>query len=257
MKYIVAFVIGMSIVLVGCTSNKGNGHNTEKELHRVKWGYKGDIGPDRWGDLSPEYKLCKTGKNQSPIDIRNAKKEKLPKINFNYQDSILNITNSGYTIQLKYDKGSYVKYEDKKCDLLQLHFHTPSEHLINGRAFPMEAHLVHKCDDGKLLIIGVMVRQGKEHSLIKDIWTVMPEKAGESVKVDVKINAKGILPKDRSYYAYSGSLTIPPCSEDVTWIIMKESIEVSSEQISRFRELYDVNSRPVQPINDRIIKESS
>ncbi len=255
--------IGMGILFAGCTSEMDVNTESEKEqkaskkINKTEWSYKGDTGPDRWGDLSPEFKLCKTGKKQSPIDIRETKKEKLPKINFNYEKSKLKVINNGHTIKVKYDKGSYIKYEDKRCDLLQFHFHTPSEHLIKGRAFPMEVHFVHKCDDGNLLVIGVMMKQGKENKTIKDIWAVMPEEVGKSVESDIKINAKNLLPKKRTYYTYEGSLTTPPCSEGVTWIVMKEGIEVSKSQIEKFRKLYDMNSRPVQPLNDRVVKEAS
>ncbi len=247
-KGVVTALLSASLIFIGSAEAGGK--------EGAKWGYKGDIGPDKWGDLSPKYKLCKTGKEQSPIDIRNTKKADLPKINFNYQKTKLNVVNNGHTIKVKYDKGSYIKYEDRRCDLLQFHFHTPSEHLINGRAFPMEVHFVHKCDDGNLLVIGVMMRQGKENPVIEDIWNVMPKKAGKTVESDLRINAKDLLPKNRAYYTYPGSLTTPPCSEGVTWIVMKEGIEVSQEQIDEFRKLYDMNSRPVQPINDRTIKES-
>jgi len=242
-KVLLTALIGTGIITAGCTPQKETEATKGKEIakkesHKAEWGYKGDIGPDKWGDLSEEYK------------------EKLPPITFNYQESKLKVINNGHTIKVKYDKGSYIKFQDRRCDLLQFHFHTPSEHLIQGKAYPMEVHLVHKCEDEKLLVIGVMIREGKEHQMIGDIWKVMPEKAGESAEVDVKIHAKYLLPENRSYYTYPGSLTTPPCTEGVTWIVMKNSIEMSKEQISKFKSVYDMNSRPVQPLNNRVIKEA-
>ncbi len=260
-KILITALLGTGVIVAGCTSQKEpeatkGKEVTKKEPHKAEWGYKGDIGSDKWGDLSEKYKLCKTGKSQSPIDIRETKKEKLPQIVFNYQESKLKVINNGHTIKVKYDEGNYIKYKDKRCNLLQFHFHTPSEHLIQGRAYPMEVHLVHKCEDESLLVIGVMMREGKEHKMISDIWKVMPEKAGESAEVDIKIHAKYLLPENRSYYTYPGSLTTPPCTEGVTWIVMKNSIEVSKEQINKFKSLYDMNSRPVQPLNNRVVKEA-
>jgi len=245
------------LLTAGCESTKEAGKPLEKkEVHGMKWGYKGEIGPDRWGDLSPEYKLCKIGKAQSPIDIRETKKAKLPEIEFHYADTRLNVVNNGHTIQVNYEPGSYIVYEGKKCELLQFHFHTPSEHLFNGKAFPMEVHLVHKCEDDGLLVIGVMMDEGKAHDLIAKIWEVMPSEEGEVTRDDVKINAMDLLPESRGYYTYPGSLTTPPCTEGVKWIMMKEKIEVSKDQIDRFRSFYDMNARPVQPLNDRVVMES-
>jgi len=253
---LLGMVCASVFVLAGCESKKEAEVKTEKGGVHMKWGYKGDIGPDRWGDLSPEFKLCKTGKSQSPIDIRETKKSRLPEIDFHYADTRLNVVNNGHTIQVNYDPGSYIVYDGRKCELLQFHFHTPSEHLFNGQAYPMEVHLVHKCEDGGLLVIGVMMDEGAEHELIRKVWEVMPSQEGEVTKEDVKVNAMDLLPAARGYYTYSGSLTTPPCTEGVKWIMMKEKIEVSKEQIEKFKSLYDVNARPVQPLNERVVLES-
>ncbi len=222
----------------------------------MKWGYKGEIGPDRWGDLCVDYKLCKSGKAQSPIDIRKTVKTDLPPVEVNYSEIPLTVLNNGHTIQVNCESGGYVIYNGKKYNLLQFHFHTPSEHLFNGQVFPLELHLVHSDEEGNLLVIGVMLKEGSENPVIKKVWNFMPLEKGEVTKEDVKINPEQLLPESRGYYTYDGSLTTPPCSEGVTWIVMKEGIEVSKEQIDRFRSVYDLNARPVQPLNERVVKET-
>lgn len=221
----------------------------------VHWGYEGEAGPTHWGDLSPEFRTCKEGKSQSPVDIRNTVKEKLPSIEFHYSNSILNIINNGHTIKVNYSKGSYIIINGKKYNLLQFHFHRPSENTVKGKHFDMEAHLVHRSDDGELAVVAVFMKEGKENAFIKRVWEHLPEKMGHEEKFnDVVVNVSDFLPESRAYYAFEGSLTTPPCTEGVKWFVLQTPVEVSANQIKRFESFYRMNARPTQPLNGRIIK---
>lgn len=217
------------------------------------WGYGGAGNPTRWAELSPEYKLCEAGRDQSPVNFDKASSKNLGKIEYNYQPSTLEVVNTGHTIQVNYPKGSSIKINGKLYELLQFHFHTPSEHTVDEEAYALEGHLVHRNQEGRLAVVGVFIKEGNQNSFLESIWQNLPE-AGKSKKVsNVKIDASRLLPASNSYYSYEGSLTTPPCSEGVTWIVMKTPIEASKEQIAKFVSLYEVNARPVQPINGRQI----
>ncbi len=222
----------------------------------VTWDYDGEDGPDYWGELKEEFTACKTGQSQSPIDIQihRAVKEKLPAIEFHYQEAPLSILNNGHTIQVNYPAGSSIKVGDASYELVQFHFHTPSEHTINGKPFPMVAHLVHKDAAGDLGVIGVMMKEGGKNPIIDTLWKVVPKKAGEKVeRTDITIDATALLPEDRSYFAYSGSLTTPPCSESVSWMVLKTPVEVSGDQVAVLASLVGNNARPVQALNGRTV----
>ncbi|RJX32091.1 MAG: carbonic anhydrase family protein [Oxalobacter sp.] len=244
----IALALG-AIALSGCSST---GHD-----HAHAWGYEGNIGAAHWGDLKPEYATCKLGSKQSPIDLTGAKVSKLSPIKFSYKSSQLKIIDNGHTIQTNFVPGSTITVNGKKYNLLQMHFHQPSEETVNGKAYPMNAHLVHKSADGKLAVVGVFMKEGKENSFLKAIWKNIPQQKDKEVAVSkVKINLAKFLPKNKHYYAYTGSLTTPPCSEDVTWMVMKTPVEVSKMQIAAFGKYYSHNARPVQPLNDRVLKVS-
>lgn len=221
----------------------------------ASWHYGGAHNPTKWGDLKPEYAACKNGSSQSPINLEPAKisKANLAKIEFSYQDVPLTIANNGHTIQVNYPPGSWVKIGEQKYDLLQFHFHTPSEHTVNNRAAGMELHLVHKNQAGQLAVIAVLIEQGKPHELLETIWEYIPETDEVVEESNLKINASKLLPPNQTYYSYSGSLTTPPCSEGVNWQVLATPIEASPEQIEAFAEIYHVNARPVQPLSNREI----
>lgn len=225
--------------------------------HGAHWGYEGHAGPAHWGDLDKKYITCKTGKKQSPIDISGASHAKMKNIRFNYRSSKLAIVNNGHTIQVNIDKGSSTTIRGQKYRLLQFHFHGPSEHLVNGKPAPMEAHLVHINGKGQLAVVGVMMKKGKHNRFIAKIWKHMPSHHGMTTRVKGKINAQGLLPRKRTYYHYSGSLTTPPCSEGVNWNVMTTAIEVSPKQIAAFKKLFKHNARPAQPLNGRKITSNS
>jgi carbonic anhydrase len=220
------------------------------------WSYAGPNGPAKWSTLEKGFAICKTGDTQSPIDIPDAKVRKgdLPALLFNYRPSPLKIIDNGHTIQVDYAPGSYVSVNGKIYNLVQFHFHKPSEEKVNGKAHEMVVHLVHQTKDGKLGVIAVFLDPGKENPLIKTLWSNLPQtKDNENVVANVNINALELLPQNKGYYTYSGSLTTPPCTEDVTWFVLMNPVQVSADQIARFGRLYPMNARPVQPINDRDI----
>ncbi|GAB4337222.1 MAG: carbonic anhydrase family protein [Desulfobulbaceae bacterium] len=217
------------------------------------WGYSGAEGPANWGHLTPEYEMCAKGKNQSPIDISGMIEAELQPISFSYTPSPLDVVNNGHTIKQSFAPGSSITVDGHTYNLLQVHWHTPSENHINGRSFPMEAHLVHADKDGNLAVIGVMYNTGAENSGIKTVWDKIPAKVGEAVKnPNAMVDPMALLPADRDYYRFNGSLTTPPCSEGVRWMVMKQPVEASAAQIEQFHSTFhgDTN-RPVQPVNAR------
>ena len=218
------------------------------------WSYHGDTGPEHWGDLKEDYIMCKIGKNQSPVDISRIVEAELKDIEINYSPGATSLLNNGHTVKVSYESGSYIVVDGIKFELKQFHFHAPSEHTVKGKSYPFEAHFVHADKDGNLAVIGVLFKEGKENPVIKKLWENLPSHVGEKVKLAHKINAYDLLPQKKKYYRYSGSLTTPPCSEGVRWIVMTAEMEMSKEQIEKFRKLMggDTN-RPVQPINARMI----
>lgn len=219
------------------------------------WGYEGEAGPTHWADLNPEYKECKLGKEQSPVNIDKAEKSGLAAIHFNYQPSRLAVVNNGHTIQNNYAAGSTISVDGKTYELAQFHFHHLSETTVKGKHAPLEVHLVHKSSDGKLAVVAVLLREGKANPVVESVWSNLPNELNKPYTPDVQVNAAELLPPDRAYYTFPGSLTTPPCSEGVTWIVMQTPVTVSKEQIANFAKLYPDNFRPTQPLNGRVIKE--
>ncbi len=227
--------------------------------HSVHWAYEGEGGPQNWGDLNAKYSACSDGKSQSPIDISPVTLTALSDIEFNYQESPLEITNNGHTIQVNYAPGSSITVDGKRYELLQYHFHSPSEHSIGGKEYDMVAHLVHKAADGQLGVIGVVFAAGDTvNNAVSKLWLNMPEKAGVTTQVTgVTVNAADLLPVDFTYFNYSGSLTTPPCSEGVNWMVMATPNSVSTAQVEQFTNLFPLSSRPVQPLNGRMVRASN
>jgi carbonic anhydrase len=218
------------------------------------WTYRGKTGPDKWGQLDKDFAQCKLGQFQSPIDIPDAtaRKGDLQSLLFSYKPSPIRIIDNGHTIQANYAPGSVVSVADKSYELVQINFHSPSEEKINGKAHDMEVQLVHKGPGGKLGVIAVLIDRGKENRLVSALWSNLPKvKDKEVVVTEPTINALDLLPENKGYYTFAGSLTTPPCSEDVTWFVLKTPVQLSSEQIARFEKLYPMNARPVQPLNGR------
>lgn len=227
---------------------------TLTSTHPVHWSYSGEVDPSHWGDLNAEFATCKTGKEQSPINIQTSQQVDLPSIQFSYKDTPFKVKNNGHAIEVEYELGSSITIAGKRYELSQFHFHSPSEHTVNGKVYPLEAHLVHKSKDGKIAVVGVFMEEGKPNDFIETIWTHIPKEKREKTVSGVRINASALPPKDKSYYHYVGSLTTPPCTEGVNWNILKTPIEVSQAQIAKFTTVYSGNARPVQSLNQRVIE---
>jgi carbonic anhydrase len=222
-----------------------------------EWDYGAEHGPRHWGEIKPEFAACGIGKTQSPIDIRDAVPAKLDPIRFDYHPAELHIIDNGHTVQVNYGPGSAITVGDQRYELLQFHFHKPSEEKINGKNFPMVAHLVHKNAAGSLAVVAVLLKQGAQNALVQTLWANLPkEKEKESVVPGVRINAAQLLPKNHAYYTFPGSLTTPPCSEGVTWFVLTHPMDISQQQVARFGKVYNGNARTTQPLNGRTIKVS-
>ncbi|MDE3180831.1 MAG: carbonic anhydrase family protein [Acidobacteriota bacterium] len=222
------------------------------------WSYAGPTGPAHWGSLEPGFAACKIGKRQSPIDIRDARKADLQPIRFSYKPFPLKIIDNGHTIQINVQSAGGIEIHDNQYSLVQFHFHKPSGELVGGKRFDMAVHLVHQDAAEHLAVVAVLLESGSENPLIQELWNHLPrEKWKEYTPRNAEINAAGLLPGNRNYYKYFGSLTTPPCTEGVTWFVLKSPVEISSSQIGVFGKLYANNARPVQPVNGRKILESN
>lgn len=227
---------------------------------KTRWSYEGTSGPDHWGDLDPDYATCKAGKEQSPIDIRNAKRTQLHPVRFEYKSGPLKIIDNGYTaVRVNYapGNGNFLFVGEQRYELAQFHFHHPSEEFIQGKPYDMVAHLMHESSDRKVAGVAVLLKAGRANAIVQQLWEHMPKTPGkEEVIAGVEVNPTGLLPRDTSYYTYMGSLTAPPCTEGVTWFVLRTPMDISAEQISQFAALYPHDVRPPQPLNRRIVKES-
>jgi len=226
--------------------------------HHVHWTYSGHEGPEHWGEISHEFETCKIGKTQSPIDIKSgeAKKGDLKPIEFHYSKmSDPEVTNNGHTIQINYAPGSYAVMNGVKYDLLQFHFHAPSEETINGKHGDLNAHLVHKSAEGKLAVVGVLLNKGEANALLNTISGSMPAQEGKNIAKG-EINAADLLPADQAYFNFQGSLTTPPCSEGVNWHVMMNPVTITADQLNAYTAIYPKTNRPTQPTNGRSISAS-
>ncbi len=229
----------------------------EKPAHKgPHWSYEGKTGPKNWGKLGREYKSCASGKEQSPINITNGKTKDIGNIRFYYKASKLNIVNNGHTIQVDYDKGSSIRIDGERYELIQFHFHTPSEHTIDGSSYPMELHLVHKNKAGKLAVVGVMMVLGKYNRLLAPLWENLPSKEGTE-NLTQQIDMSFLLPAGERTFRYPGSLTTPPCSESVKWNVLLSPISISNQQLLAFRDIFKKNNRPVQKLGKRVLWEDT
>jgi len=244
--------------IVCCTVVLMAGIAASQEPHPGhSWDYGDAHGPSHWGDLDPDFVTCKTGHHQSPIDIRHPEKANLPALNFDYKPSPLHIIDNGHTIMINYGPGSSISVGAKQYTLKQFHFHRPSEEKINGKSFEMTLHLVHADAEGKLAVVAVLLQEGGDNSLVRELWKDTPkEKDKEELFDQVQIDVSQLVPSDRGYYTFSGSLTTPPCSEDVTWFVLKHPMTISAAEIQQFSNLYRHDARPTQPLYNRTVLES-
>jgi len=223
------------------------------------WSYNGETDPAHWAELEGDFTTCSAGKSQSPIDIRHEAVHdgNLPALGFAYQSVPLSIIDNGHTIQVNYPPGSFLTVGNKQYQLVQFHFHHPAEEKIDGKGFEMVAHLVHKDANGKLAVVAVLFNAGAANGLVNTLWAHLPAvKEHEEVDTAIHINAADLLPKDRSYYSFAGSLTTPPCTEGASWFVLRHAGNVSKPQVAEFSRHYPMNARPVQPLNGRDIRAS-
>jgi carbonic anhydrase len=221
------------------------------------WSYQGATGPSHWASENPEYAACGVGKRQSPINIVAAQKTPLPSIQFNYSPSPLTIIDNGHTIEVSYAPGSFIVIDGQRYDLVQFHFHRPSEEHVDGRGYSMVAHLVHKNQKGEVAVVAVLLREGKTNAFLDSVWAHIPsDKGHEHAVAGATVNIAELLPAKQGYYTFEGSLTTPPCTEHVKWLVLKSPVELSAAQIGVFAKRYPNNARPLQALNDRVIRES-
>ena len=253
-KKLVSIIVLILLLLVPtlalAQSDDEDGHDEE-----VHWGYEGEEGPAHWGDLNEDWALCGEGTAQSPINIDTeaALDVNLVDITFAYGETALNIFNNGHTIQVNVDEGSSITYNEITYDLLQFHFHAPSEHEWNGEQADMEIHFVHwDPNSGNLAVVGVMLTAADaENGAYADVFNNLPAEVGEPEATDMMIDLAALIPADAGFYTYQGSLTTPPCSEIVRWLVQDTTVDLSDDQIGAFTAIYDGNARPVLEIGAR------
>lgn len=231
----------------------------------LEWDYQDEHGPKHWHELDPSFYLCGTGRAQSPIDLGVIAGETRMPLAFEYAPAVLriqrtehvvDIVNNGHTIQIDSDENSTLTTAGVTYRLAQYHFHAPSEHTINGLRYPMEMHLVHQADDGRLLVVGVFIREGEHNAAFEAVWEHLPKEVGEQQHVEhVLVNVDDLLPDDRRTLRYMGSLTTPPCTEGVKWLVDANPVALSPKQVRAFTKIVNDNNRPVQPRNDRPVFE--
>jgi len=226
-------------------------------LAPTHWDYEGAGGPDAWGKLKPDYAQCASGTRQSPIDIRGGIAVDLEPIQFDYRPSAFSVVDNGHTVQVNVAPGNFITITGRRYELQQFHFHRPSEERINGRQFDMVAHLVHKDAQGRLAVVAVLLDRGSAQAIVQTVWNNLPLEKGDEVKAATPLDLAQLLPQDKRYYTYMGSLTTPPCSEGVLWMVMKQPVPISPEQVAIFSHLYPMNARPIQQADGRLIKESN
>ncbi len=221
-----------------------------------RWSYQGTAGPHEWGQLHPEFAACLNGKRQSPIDIRDEIAVQMDPVQFDYKPSAFRVVDNGHTVQVNVERGNAIEVMGRRYELEQFHFHRPSEERVNSRQFDMSAHLVHRDLQGRMAIVAVLLERGGAHPAVQMVWNNLPLEKGEELAARAPIDMNLLLPGERGYYTYMGSLTHPPCTEGVLWMVMKTPVAVSPEQIGIFSRLYPMNARPTQAASGRLIKGS-
>jgi carbonic anhydrase len=225
--------------------------------HSPHWSYDGSAGPEAWARLNPEFAKCSSGQRQSPIDIRGGIKVDLDPVQFDYKPVAFGVVDNGHTVQVNLGQGNAIEVQGRRYELVQFHFHRPSEERIDGRQFDMVAHLVHKDPEGRLAVVAVLLDRGSAHAVVQQVWNNLPLEKGEQLDARTPIDLSALLPADRRYYTYMGSLTTPPCSEGVLWMVMQQPVTISQSQINIFAKLYPMNARPIQSAAGRLIKQSN
>jgi carbonic anhydrase len=236
----IVFVV--ALMLSGTTEDKG-----------APWGYNEDLGPKEWSNLDEKYRMCEDGLNQSPINITDVIPAKLNPLTFEGTSKATTFVNNGHTVQVNFTSANSLSIDNQKYYLKQIHFHTPSENQINGTSYPMEAHLVHANSAGSLAVVGVMFDIGVDNLVLNKLLRNLPENAGDNNRLKSEVLGYDILPSNRDYYRFNGSLTTPPCTEGVKWFVLKTPVGISRSQLADFNAAMPTNNRPIQDINARII----
>lgn len=264
-------VVFLSLALAACAEQIAV--NTEPKETKVnegenagvteqrEWSYEDLTGPEYWGELSSENLACVNGDEQSPINLEFSEvkvDKKLTENQINYEPTNFTLVNNGHTVQANaITEGNSMIVDGNEYNLLQFHFHTPSEHQFNGQSYEMELHLVHSDKNGNLAVLGMMIQEGKENEILASVWDGLPtEETEEGNSGDYLIDLQALLPQNQMSYHYAGSLTTPPCTEEVKWIVFEQPIEMSKEQIQAFQQIFPDNHRPVQPLNDREVNKN-
>jgi len=219
------------------------------------WSYSGETGPENWAKLSPEFAACGIGFNQSPINITKTVAAELPTLQFNYESSSTVIVNNGHTLQINAGPNSWLYAGGEYFQLVQLHFHSPSEHQENGEKFPLEGHLVHQNQNGALAVVAVLFRAGEWNTDLARLGAAAPKVLHQPEPIDVEFADLELFRDHESYYRYNGSLTTPPCTEGVAWHVLKNPGHTAPEQAVSFVTLIGEDARGPQPINARIVLE--
>jgi carbonic anhydrase len=217
------------------------------------WSYSGEAGPENWSKVDAKNAMCALGRNQSPIDLADFVEADLKPLKLDYKAGASEVVNNGHTVQVNYTAGSTLTVDNKAFELKQFHFHAPSENRIGGKSFPLEGHLVHADKDGNLAVVAVMFDVGAANPVVEKAWAAMPAKEGK-VALPAGLNVAQLLPADKDYYRFNGSLTTPPCSEGVRWLVLKKPATVSKAQLEQFSKTVGfANNRPIQPANARAV----
>jgi len=225
-------------------------------VEHAHWGYTGEAGPQHWAQLDPAYATCGKGRHQSPVNLRGFADGHLKPIRFQYAAGGHEVINNGHTVQVNYTIGSDIRVAGQRYELRQFHFHSPSENHIEGKSYPLEADFLHSDGKGHLAVVAVMFKLGAENRALDEVWNVLPMHSGEAHLMHRTVLAADLLPRDKSYYRYEGSLTMPPCSEGVSWLVMKQPLEFSQAQLDTFhRAIGGSDNRPLQALNGRRVLE--
>jgi carbonic anhydrase len=226
-------------------------------VYSEHWSYEGENGPANWGKINPAWAKCGTGNRQSPIDIRDGMKVELEQITFDYHPSSFNVTDNGHTVQVMVGSGNFITVNNRMYELIQFHFHRPSEERINGKGYEMVVHLVHKDGEGRIAMLALLLERGKPQPVIQTVWNNLPLEKLETLAPSTVLDPLDLIPARRDYFTFMGSMTTPPCQEGVLWLVMKEPVQASPAQMALFSRLYPLNARPIQPSSGRIVKESN
>jgi len=249
-------VAGARRQAAGASAPAGAASAGEPSAHAMSWDYAGSSGPEAWGRM-PGFETCSGGARQSPIDIRDGIAVDLEPIRFEYRPGAFSVIDTGHTVQVNVPAGNAITVMGRRFELVQFHFHRPAEERIDGRGFDMVVHLVHKDAGGRLAVVAVLLERGVAQPAVQAVWNNLPLEKGEALQADVPLDPADLLPADRRYYTYMGSLTTPPCSEGVLWMVMKQPLQISPEQDAIFAHLYPMNARPIQQASGRLIKASN